>query len=1500
MKGITITGRFPNVALVCLSLFLSLLAPADSRAEVILQYFGTSWTEIEKRIPEIAERGYDSLWLPPPSKASAGTYSVGFDPLDRFDLGDRDQAGSIPTKYGTKAELLSLVKTAHRFGLRVYFDNVMAHTGGPLDSNVQPGQLFPGIPGFVPEDFHIVRDPTNNVWKKPADWPNWNDEWQVLYRNPFAWDLALESGTNNLSFNPTGLTEGQTFPKWTGIRHPGRPELYLDTDLTVGTDGNGLPLHPFADCEPFQDIGYLKGTVRIGAGNGRFDFEDSNNNGQHDTGETSEPFTDSGVDPLTPGRNTVTWGAGDGKYNMGNPVPENVSEMLHRSARWLLHTLRADGFRLDAVKHVPVDFFGSRDSATKDRSGYGYTGEIQEQFNLTRGFTDWDNHRDTLFASSGSPRNDAFLFGEHLGSPPAEGPYLEAGMRIANDAILNTVKNSIGSNLSGSDQANWGAYGTSSQRVNYVMSHDNNYLWPTDRPAAFAHLLLREGTAIVYTDGYNESTAPDYFPKPAQVSFLGQFSDASVVSALEVNQDFARGTQSPKWQDTNFVAWVREDWSEYKGTNSWNAPTVAFLLARPYQSGGQGRLFASGFPVGATLINHSPHGGNFRVTVNSSGQIVNGSGQAPIVSPGQWFAFGWHNPRLPVVWQGARYQQERSPIEILQNGQKPPLMDHWRTDGTNGDSSFNPYQVPAGDTSSRAYRIRIPRVTVATNLTFRATADGSAENIRLKLDGGIDLNSHLGLGPSSGELRDFPPGATADLHNPTDTVLQTSTDTYLGYEQMRFSRRTAERFAGPTASRSGCGSPGSECYQFTVGSAGLLSLSNTAPVLGNARWVTSVIHDPAATTTGGQPQLSPAPSAAAGQSITLRFRVNDANTNQKSVWVYYTTNGTSYPEGLFGSGKTSTLTTPAVENPPGSGDWQAELPASPAGTVLRYKIGVSRNSAADPVFPFSSADIDMAQQMETVFEIDGFDATRAKVNLHNDYGPVRDGLEEGFHVLRSRAFVGRNDGSSIFRTEVQTFYMDAQPPTGAILYPREGDSVGGTGYGAVIGTDETVTEVWYRIEDSSAANDDPLVGNGASAWAQATFQAVPATLSGTTFTKEWRFTYRNIPASGLATLRIRLKEASSAADLSLSDAEGRFTTLTRTVSTFGPEISVAYPSVNGARIDPGYLLKINFSQALADGTTTAQLLDRFTFTINGAPLAKTGWQVNYGSYGPRGDAHELAIPLPDSLHASADQNHLFRVVYQHPDLLPLEATRTVIANPVTLTIAWPQTSGDRVDDNYTLKAYFSKNLATGLSTSQLLGRFSFAAKGIAQSYPSFSVNYGSFGPGNASHELSVPIPDLYDGSTGTSHLLTVSYTFPSGRSLSATRTVTANPSTRNTLAKFNGLFFTASDPASIKDPGADPDGDGLSNLLEFAQGTNPRAAEPGALGLATTSTNGSFVVRFVTRLGRNYHVEATPDLSLWTKIPGSDRIGNGAESEVTDTNSLQQNRRFYRVQITVP
>ena len=104
---------------------------ACSHGETILQYFGTSWSEINNRIPELSEAGWTALWLPPPFKAGS-QYSVGFDTFDRFDLGRKNQMGGVSTLYGTESELLELISTAHRFGLRVYFDNVMAHNGGPI------------------------------------------------------------------------------------------------------------------------------------------------------------------------------------------------------------------------------------------------------------------------------------------------------------------------------------------------------------------------------------------------------------------------------------------------------------------------------------------------------------------------------------------------------------------------------------------------------------------------------------------------------------------------------------------------------------------------------------------------------------------------------------------------------------------------------------------------------------------------------------------------------------------------------------------------------------------------------------------------------------------------------------------------------------------------------------------------------------------------------------------------------------------------------------------------------------------------------------------------------------------------------------------------------------------------------------------------------------------------------------------------------------------------
>ena len=114
--GCIIFRRWMLTIAVCISLL-----PNLALAEAMLQLFNTSWKDLAAKMPELAEAGYTSLWLPPPSKGSGGL-SVGYDCYDGFDLGSKNQRDSYSTRYGTEAELLHMMEVAHRFGIRVYLD----------------------------------------------------------------------------------------------------------------------------------------------------------------------------------------------------------------------------------------------------------------------------------------------------------------------------------------------------------------------------------------------------------------------------------------------------------------------------------------------------------------------------------------------------------------------------------------------------------------------------------------------------------------------------------------------------------------------------------------------------------------------------------------------------------------------------------------------------------------------------------------------------------------------------------------------------------------------------------------------------------------------------------------------------------------------------------------------------------------------------------------------------------------------------------------------------------------------------------------------------------------------------------------------------------------------------------------------------------------------------------------------------------------------------------
>ncbi|MCY0976775.1 alpha-amylase [Chryseobacterium wangxinyae] len=102
---------------------------------VIIQFFhwyhpGNLWNEFADKAIFLKELGFTAVWLPPATKCSENLRGRGYDIYDQYDLGEFDQKGGIPTRYGTKHEYLNSIEKAHEAGLHVYADIVLNHRMG--------------------------------------------------------------------------------------------------------------------------------------------------------------------------------------------------------------------------------------------------------------------------------------------------------------------------------------------------------------------------------------------------------------------------------------------------------------------------------------------------------------------------------------------------------------------------------------------------------------------------------------------------------------------------------------------------------------------------------------------------------------------------------------------------------------------------------------------------------------------------------------------------------------------------------------------------------------------------------------------------------------------------------------------------------------------------------------------------------------------------------------------------------------------------------------------------------------------------------------------------------------------------------------------------------------------------------------------------------------------------------------------------------------------------
>jgi len=163
------TGRAPAGVLLQ-GYFVNVPAPTPEHPDVDFW-----WDHIAKQAKALREAGFTAVWLPPVCKGASGASSVGFDPFDDYDLGSKNQRGTISTRYGSREKLERCVAILRANGLDVYIDLVENHRDGGdhkkyryVDADGKPdGGRFaknpgdfhcfcppqaPSVPGCVPED----------------------------------------------------------------------------------------------------------------------------------------------------------------------------------------------------------------------------------------------------------------------------------------------------------------------------------------------------------------------------------------------------------------------------------------------------------------------------------------------------------------------------------------------------------------------------------------------------------------------------------------------------------------------------------------------------------------------------------------------------------------------------------------------------------------------------------------------------------------------------------------------------------------------------------------------------------------------------------------------------------------------------------------------------------------------------------------------------------------------------------------------------------------------------------------------------------------------------------------------------------------------------------------------------------------------------------------------------------------------------------------------------
>jgi hypothetical protein len=701
MKYCAPAGRLLALPLAVLVIPLLLLPGFDAGGETMIQWFNTGWNEIADKLPIVAENGYGSIYVPVPCKGGS-QWSVGYDLWDRFDLGDQDQNGTIATRYGTKQELVRMVGIARRFGIRVYFDNVMNHNSFSTpgyDANT-PVDLYPDL---RPEDFHVLQN--GYFFRKSGAIQQWmydSGDHQGIqhYTLSDLCDLSNESGNWDIAG-----------PDLSFVRQPAERDKYPDYNLTPISSG-GFDIYPFNTANPTNGDPVSEDVNAYLIRAARWQMNVTKCDGfRFDAAKHVVPYFFGTYDADD---FAGYCGAIQAEYNLTH----GQSDSNNRDS-----VFNADAPRNDALlfgECVPHNNFNPAE--------YTHRGMRLLDFYF-------EGSLSYVFNGSGSSYCNSLLDYGPLGS---------------GGGVMQCQNHD---HPQGGDLDQMYAYMTLRDGIPIVYTDGNHH----ESPDKWGRVFPEYGRGDFLGQYQNPAITdrlPDLIDTPGPESELTRLA--------WIHEQFARGQNWNKWADEAVVVNQRVYAWDYDRNQAYDEASGTILLygvtdnkfewgpigLGPNFGGGTRNNLGTGFRAGTLLFNY----GTIHSWMNNPNDYipwtrVQGDGRVDLRVPAtHYVAYSILVPGRSHVGSWAEH-----PILIEQpNGPAVADLPTYRTDAAAGDSDWDDDGIP-----NHQDPVYVPRVSGTNQVRFVSITDGLTVSAMIRLDAGVDVN---------GGGLDNPPGQKSDVY----------------------------------------------------------------------------------------------------------------------------------------------------------------------------------------------------------------------------------------------------------------------------------------------------------------------------------------------------------------------------------------------------------------------------------------------------------------------------------------------------------------------------------------------------------------------------------------------------------------------------------------------------------------------------------------------------------------------------------------------------------------